>query len=158
MKTGARRLTLLTATVLAGVFCDGSGHAASQSRGNHPAATGGSQVKAHGRVPVKIMHPRTSVNAQDAEAISVRVSRQALNGGGGMMRREIAPHSVQTVTKQYIEMQSPASTALDMIKNLQRATGSTADRPGILGGKTNRRSLKALGMGISVKGVPGAGA
>lgn len=133
MKTGARRLTLLTATVLAGVFCDGSSHAAPQSHSRHPAATGGSQVKAHGRVPVTTMHPRTSVNAQDAEAISVRVSRQALNGGGGMMRREIAPHSVQTVTKQYIEMQSPASTALDMIKNLPSVTVSTVDSSGILG-------------------------
>ena len=146
MNFGARRLTLLTATVLAGVFCDAAAYAAvSQARGKHAAP-----VHPH----VAPAHHRTAVDAKDAEAISVRVSRQALNGGGGMMRHEMASHSVQTVTRQYIEMQSPASTALDMIKNLPSVTVSTVDSSGILGGKINSRSLTDSDMGILLNGVP----
>ncbi len=56
--------------------------------------------------------------AHGEEEISVASRRQALNGGGGMMRQETAPHAVQTVTKAYIAMRSPTSTALDLVKNL----------------------------------------
>lgn len=154
MNFGARRLTLLTATVLAGVFCDTAGYAAPHARTKHPVATGGSQNAAPVHSHAAPVHHRTAVDAHDAEAISVRVSRQALNGGGGMMRHEMASHSVQTVTRQYIEMQSPASTALDMIKNLPSVTVSTVDSSGILGGKINSRSLTDSDMGILLNGVP----
>lgn len=91
------------------------------------------------------------VRSQVGENVDVAVKRA---GGGGMMRRETAPHAVQTVTKRFIAMQSPTNTALDLVKNLPSVSVSTNDSSGILGGAINIRSLTDSDMGILLNGVP----
>ncbi|WP_345190879.1 TonB-dependent receptor, partial [Gluconacetobacter tumulicola] len=106
------------------------------------------------RTPVRAAAPR----AATAEDISVTSSRQALNGGGGMMRLETAPHTVQTVAKEYIDMRAPTSTALDLIKNLPSLSVSTPDTAGMQGGMIQVRGLTDLDMGLMVDGAPAAAA
>lgn len=99
-------------------------------------------------------HAPDHVDSQGTETVTVRTSHSARNGGGGMMRAETAPHSVQTVTRQFIAMQNPTSTALDLVKNLPSISVSTSDSSGIMGGAINIRSLTDSDMGILLNGVP----
>ncbi|MBB2201115.1 TonB-dependent receptor [Gluconacetobacter tumulisoli] len=120
----------------------------------HPASTA-----ARHPVPSAAPTPRPQTTTpRTAEDISVVSSRQALNGGGGMMRLETAPHTVQTVAKEYIEMRAPTSTALDLIKNLPSVSVSTPDTAGMQGGMIEVRGLTDLDMGLMIDGAPAAAA
>nr|WP_246385185.1 TonB-dependent receptor [Gluconacetobacter asukensis] len=161
-------------TCLAGVFCiatapqQGARAATGQQHHRHastthPATAGAAPAAAPqaparavpaARTPVRAAAPR----AATAEDISVTSSRQALNGGGGMMRLETAPHAVQTVAKEYIDMRAPTSTALDLIKNLPSLSVSTPDTAGMQGGMIQVRGLTDLDMGLMVDGAPAAAA
>nr|WP_246376328.1 TonB-dependent receptor [Gluconacetobacter aggeris] len=161
-------------TCLAGVFCIATApqqgaraatgpHHHRHASTTHPATAGAAPavapqaparaVPAAG-TPVRAAAPR----AATAEDISVTSSRQALNGGGGMMRLETAPHTVQTVAKEYIDMRAPTSTALDLIKNLPSLSVSTPDTAGMQGGMIQVRGLTDLDMGLMVDGAPAAAA
>ncbi|NHO32790.1 TonB-dependent receptor [Acetobacter fallax] len=98
------------------------------------------------------------VDSNDMESVTVRAARNARNGGGGMMRIETAPHTVQTVTKEFINMRAPTSTALDLIKNLPSLNVSTPDSAGMQGGMIEVRGLTDLDMGLMVDGAPAAAA
>nr|WP_245825180.1 TonB-dependent receptor plug domain-containing protein [Neoasaia chiangmaiensis] len=98
------------------------------------------------------------MEARQAETISVVTSRRALNGGGGMMRIETAPRAVQTVDKQYIEMRSPTSNALDLIQTLPSVNVSQPDAYGMEGGQIQTRGLTDLDMGLLLDGAPAAAA
>ncbi len=98
------------------------------------------------------------VEAKGEEEISVTTSRQALNGGGGMMRIERAPRTVQTVDHEYISMRNPSSTALDLIQNLPSVSISTPDPYGMQGGQIQARGLTDLDMALLVDGAPAAAA
>ncbi|MFT8474345.1 MAG: Plug domain-containing protein, partial [Acetobacter orientalis] len=119
------------------------------------ARQGGASAKLHKparAVARPAAHRATGpVQSHGAEELDVAVNRA---GGGGMMRHETAPHAVQTVTKRFIAMQSPTSTALDLVKNLPSVSVSTNDSSGILGGTLNIRSLTDSDMGILLNGVP----
>ncbi|GBQ12942.1 TonB-dependent receptor [Swaminathania salitolerans] len=93
-----------------------------------------------------------------AEEISIRTSRRVLNGGGGMMRIEHAPRSVQTVDREYIAMRNPSSTALDLIQNLPSVSISTPDPYGMQGGQIQTRGLTDLDMALLLDGAPAAAA
>ena len=99
-----------------------------------------------------------ALDASAAETVSVTSSRRALNGGGGMMRVETAPHAVQTVTKEFIDMRAPTSTALDLIQNLPSLNVTTPDSSGMQGGQIQSRGLTDLDMGLLVDGAPAAAA
>ncbi|MQR98178.1 TonB-dependent receptor [Gluconobacter aidae] len=99
-----------------------------------------------------------ALDASAAETVSVTSSRRALNGGGGMMRVETAPHAVQTVTKEFINMRAPTSTALDLIQNLPSLNVTTPDSSGMEGGQIQSRGLTDLDMGLMVDGAPAAAA
>lgn len=88
------------------------------------------------------------------EQIRVASSREARDGGGGMMRQETAPHAVQTIGKQFIEMRSPTSTALDLVKNLPSMNVTTPDPSGMEGGQIQTRGLTDLDMGQMLDGAP----
>mgnify|MGYP003362424959 CR=1 FL=1 len=88
------------------------------------------------------------------EQIRVASSREARDGGGGMMRQETAPHAVQTIGKQFIEMRSPTSTALDLVKNLPSMNVSSPDPSGMEGGQIQTRGLTDLDMGLMLDGAP----
>ncbi|EHH68021.1 TonB-dependent receptor [Gluconobacter morbifer] len=99
-----------------------------------------------------------AVDSQDDETVSVRSSRTALNGGGGMMRIETAPRTVQTIGKQFIDMRSPTSTALDLVQNLPSLNVTTPDSSGMEGGQIQSRGLTDLDMGLMMDGAPAAAA
>jgi len=98
------------------------------------------------------------VQAARGETVSVTSSRRALNGGGGMMRVETAPRAVQTVSKQYIEMRSPTSNALDLIQTLPSVNVTQPDSYGMEGGQIQSRGLTDLDMGLMLDGAPAAAA
>ncbi|WP_408902385.1 TonB-dependent receptor [Novacetimonas sp. GS1] len=107
-------------------------------------------------------HPATVIPAtaipETPEVIHVSRARDARDGGGGMMRLETAPHAVQTVGKQYIEMRSPTSTGLDLVKNLPSLNVTTPDSSGMEGGQIQVRGLTDLDMGLMLDGAPAAAA
>ncbi|MBB2180596.1 TonB-dependent receptor plug domain-containing protein [Gluconacetobacter tumulicola] len=75
-----------------------------------------------------------------------------------MMRRESAPYAIQTVTRQFIDQKSPASTVLDLVKNLPSMNVSSADTSGIHGGGIESRGLTDADMAILLDGVPASSA
>ncbi len=96
---------------------------------------------------------------QPAGAVRSTATPEILNvnsgraGGGGMMRRETASHSIQTVTRQFMDMRSPAGTALDMVKNLPSLNVSTQDTSGMTGGSIESRSLNDGDMALLIDGA-----
>ncbi|WP_084366802.1 TonB-dependent receptor [Neokomagataea thailandica] len=106
-------------------------------------------------VPVMAKKPRpTSVNAGDAEHVTVSMSRQSHSRGGGMMRVETAPYAVQTVTKAFIATKSPTSTALNLIQNLPSVSVSSPDTSGMQGGAIQSRSLTDADMALMLDNAP----
>ncbi|WP_395494640.1 TonB-dependent receptor [Acetobacter sp. KSO5] len=101
-----------------------------------------SETRAH-KVPV-------AREASSPEMVDVQVARAS---GGGMMRRETASHSVQTISRRFIEMRSPAGTALDMVKNLPSLNVSSQDTSGMTGGSIQSRSLTDSDMGLLFDGA-----
>ncbi|MCP1242205.1 TonB-dependent receptor [Acetobacter lambici] len=159
------RQRLATLTCLAGVagFC-----ASVQGVGQASAATTDPKAPVvgkagHSSAKASAAHTHakpanTSVQASGAEEISVASNRTARSGGGGMMRQEVAPHAVQTVTKAYINMRSPTSTPLDLVKNLPSMNVMTPDASGMQGGSIQSRGLTDLDMALMVDGAPAAAA
>ena len=152
-------------TCLAGVFCIAAvpqgARAATGQNSQTPTAkptVARPAASAAPRATARAVPVATAPRAAASEDISVTSSRQALNGGGGMMRLETAPHAVQTVAKEYIDMRAPTSTALDLIKNLPSLSVSTPDTAGMQGGMIQVRGLTDLDMGLMVDGAPAAAA
>ncbi|MBB2163945.1 TonB-dependent receptor [Gluconacetobacter sp. 1b LMG 1731] len=152
-------------TYLAGVFCIAAvpqgARAATGQNSQTPTAkptVARPAASAAPRATARAVPVATAPRAAASEDISVTSSRQALNGGGGMMRLETAPHTVQTVAKEYIDMRAPTSTALDLIKNLPSLSVSTPDTAGMQGGMIQVRGLTDLDMGLMVDGAPAAAA
>ncbi|OAJ68715.1 TonB-dependent receptor [Gluconobacter cerinus] len=94
---------------------------------------------------------RTEVEA-GKESISVTGTHH--QPGGGMMRAETASRAVQTVTQNYIEMQSPTSSPLDLIANLPSVNITTPDPSGNEGGSMQSRGLYDNDIGIMLNGMP----
>lgn len=96
----------------------------------------------------------TSTEAKGGqESISV-LGQRSQAPGGGMMRAETAARSVQSVTQAYIEMQSPTSSPLDLIKNLPSVNISTPDPSGNEGGSISSRGLYDNDIGFLLNGMP----
>lgn len=158
------RRQLLAVTCLAGsiLVAFGTNARAAQST-KHPVPRHHAPDRNTGRTAAAPSHPLAqprphALDASAAETVSVISSRRALNGGGGMMRVETAPHAVQTVTKEFINMRAPTSTALDLIQNLPSLNVTTPDSSGMEGGQIQSRGLTDLDMGLMVDGAPAAAA
>lgn len=123
------------------------GHVAVRHTGSHVAGKAATVAK-----------PQAVAASATPEVIHVGVDRTARDGGGGMMRLETAPHTVQSIGKQFIDMKSPTSTALDLIKTLPSVSVSTPDTSGMQGGSIISRSLTDADMGLLVDGAPAASA
>ncbi|MCI1321381.1 MAG: TonB-dependent receptor, partial [Acetobacter sp.] len=92
--------TILASTALSGGVGSAAPHAASA---RHSTIHGGSKAKVSSHSTLGRVSPRArpkSLEARDAEEVAVNVSRRARDGGGGMMRLETAPYSVQSVGRQ----------------------------------------------------------
>ncbi|NHN89304.1 TonB-dependent receptor plug domain-containing protein [Acetobacter sp. LMG 1627] len=152
----------------AAVVCSGSvvtsdaAWAAATSRHHAAAAQRNAQTSSRpasaGRPTVQPHRPADHVVSAKTETVMVKASPNRRNGGGGMIRLETAPHAVQTVTKQFIEMRSPTSTALDLIQNLPSVSVSRPDSAGMQGGMIQTRGLTDLDMGLLIDNAPAAAA
>ncbi|AFW02531.1 TonB-dependent receptor [Gluconobacter oxydans] len=75
-----------------------------------------------------------------------------------MMRVETAPYAVQTITKSFIDMRSPTSTALELVRNLPSVNIAVTDTSGLQGGRIQSRSLTDADMALMIDGGPAASA
>nr|WP_282758516.1 TonB-dependent receptor plug domain-containing protein [Komagataeibacter saccharivorans] len=161
LKTRLRAMSCLVGTVCIASGADGWAQAATtatQPAQQHATTKTGATPAARHTTTAATAQPAGLVNHQAPEVINVARSRQANDGGGGMMRLETAPHAVQTVGKQFIDMRSPTSTALDLVKNLPSMNVTTPDSSGMEGGQIQTRGLTDLDMGLMVDGAPAAAA
>ncbi|WP_227672329.1 TonB-dependent receptor [Komagataeibacter sp. FXV3] len=77
-----------------------------------------------------------------------------------MMRLQTAPHGVQTVGRQYIEMRSPQAAVVDLIRNVPSMNVATNNTSGITGGVTGAaeiRSLTDADQTTTINGGPATG-
>ena len=110
----------------------------------------------HKPVELKPMKRRSIPSSVKGGEEAVRVSGSSVrrNGGGGMMRVETQPRSVQSVGKQYIAMRSPASTALALVENLPALNSISTDTSGMKGGAIMMRGMTDADMALLVDGAP----
>lgn len=106
----------------------------------------------------ELSQPHLKKETKRKNTESINVVGTMLRGGGGMMRHETMPFSIQTVTKSYIKMQSPTSTALDLVKNLPSVSVQNFDSSGMRGGNILSRSLTDNDMAITLDGIPASSA
>ena len=160
--TYRQRLATLTCLASMAGFCASVAAVGQASAATDPSAPVAGKAR-HAPAKVAGKHApakpaNTSVQSSGAEEVSVASNRTARSGGGGMMRQEVAPHAVQTITKDYINMRSPTSTALDLVKNLPSLNIMTPDASGMQGGSIQSRGLTDLDMALMVDGAPAAAA
>ena len=93
---------------------------------------------------------------ETAESLTVSGARRS--AGGGLIRVETAPYSVQTIGKQYIQTLSPTATVLDIAKMTPSMNVSTADTSGMQGGQIQARGLTDADMGLLLNGAPATAA
>ena len=154
--TYRQHLATLSCLVSAVGFCASLSTAQAQTA---TAAKKSSQLtRASSTTSAAHARPRSTkaIEAHGAEEISVGSTRRKRNGGGGMMRLETAPHAVQTVTKEYIDMRSPVSTALDLVKNLPSVNVTTPDTSGMQGGQVQTPRLTNRDIATRVAGLSAA--
>ncbi|RFD19396.1 TonB-dependent receptor [Komagataeibacter melaceti] len=163
LKARLRAMSCLVGTVCIATGADGLAQAATPDQTQQQATKRVATAPKHTAAAkpattTAAAKPAGVVNHQDPEVIRVASSRHANDGGGGMMRLETAPHAVQTVSKQFIEMRNPTSTALDLVKNLPSMNVTTPDPSGMEGGQIQTRGLTDLDMGLMLDGAPAAAA
>lgn len=88
------------------------------------------------------------------EDVLVKADSRKESAGGGMMRAEYAARSTQTVTKEFIDMKSPVSSAIDLIRTLPSVSVATTDTSGMQGGYIQIRGLTDGDMGLMLNGAP----
>ncbi|WP_408884377.1 TonB-dependent receptor [Komagataeibacter swingsii] len=128
---------------------------------SHAQGVNGVNETTRGRHAAAARPPASSSGtaARGAHAVQATSAPEILqvssgrSGGGGMMRQERASHSIQTVTRQFMDMRSPAGTPLDMVKNLPSLNVSTQDTSGMTGGSIESRSLNDGDMALLVDGA-----
>lgn len=80
--------------------------------------------------------------------------------GGGMMKNETAPYTVQSVGRQFIDMKAPQNSVVDLVRNLPSMNVATENTSGVTGAATGTAEIRGLtdaDMTILVNGGPTAG-
>ena len=110
--------------------------------------------------------PRTahtrSTPAQSVEDVTVKARNPVhsadgvtgLQPGGGLMKIQVAPKSVSTVSKDYIQKQSPATSPFMLVQLLPGAVVSEVDPWGLSGGSLTLRGLDQTEMAFIWEGTP----
>jgi iron complex outermembrane recepter protein len=163
MKMTPRRMQarhLLLASTLLGLSV-GSATAASDTKHRKPHHATRKAVPAPAAAPraaagPRMVHARPAVIRESSENLVVSGARRS--AGGGLIRVETAPYSVQTIGKQYIQSLSPVATVLDIAKMSPSMNVSTADTSGMQGGQIQARGLTDADMGLLLNGAPATAA
>lgn len=74
--------------------------------------------------------------------------------GGGLIRPETAPKSVSTVSRDFIQKQSPAQNLLQLVELLPGVVVGSADPFGVTGGTISLRGLDQSEIGMVWEGAP----
>jgi iron complex outermembrane receptor protein len=77
-----------------------------------------------------------------------------LQPGGGLIKLQVAPKSISTVTKDYILKQAPASSPFMLVQLLPGANVSEVDPWGLSGGSMSLRGLDNTEMAFIWEGMP----
>ncbi|MCP9308551.1 TonB-dependent receptor [Zymomonas mobilis] len=80
------------------------------------------------------------------------VTRRAF--GGGLMIKEDSPKSKSTLTRDYIEKQTPGLNPMQLIALLPGVNSSDSDPMGLTGGHTSVRGMNESSMGYILEGFP----
>lgn len=80
------------------------------------------------------------------------VNRRAI--GGGLMIKEDAPKSKSSITRDYIEKQTPGLNPMQLIALLPGVNSSDSDPMGLTGGHTSVRGMNEASMGYTLEGFP----
>ncbi|BAK82630.1 TonB-dependent receptor [Komagataeibacter medellinensis] len=80
------------------------------------------------------------------------VTRRAI--GGGLMVKEDAPKSKSTITRDYIEKQTPGLNPMQLIALLPGVNATDSDPMGLTGGHTSVRGMNENSMGYTLEGFP----
>lgn len=128
----------------------------------------GSEARKHGvptrrpptpqeRVPTPTPIPTSPENI----VVSVHQHRSAdgITGrqpGGGLIKPETAPKSVSTVSRDFIQKQSPAQNPLQLVELLPGIVVGSADPFGLTGGTISLRGLDQSEMALTWEGAPAA--
>ncbi|MGI4807722.1 MAG: TonB-dependent receptor plug domain-containing protein, partial [Janthinobacterium lividum] len=89
-----------------------------------------------------------------ADTETVRVNGRRQSPGGGLMVHETAPKQVDTVTRAFIEKQSPSNNAMQLIKLSPGANVATSDPYGLTNNNITVRGLNQDEMGWTLEGAP----
>ena len=76
------------------------------------------------------------------------------DAGGGLMIEEDAPKSRSTVTRDFIDKQSPTSNPYQLLRMLPGANQSSPDALGLNGGNITIRGLNSDQIGLTIEGAP----
>ncbi len=98
----------------------------------------------------------------DAESIVVQASKghhsadgvTGLQPGGGLIKKEVAPKSRSTVSKDYIQKQAPATSPFMLVQLLPGVVVSEVDPWGLSGGSLSMRGLDQTEMAFIWEGAP----
>jgi len=106
--------------------------------------------------------PRTTASQPGAEAITVSGTAghhsadgvTGLQPGGGLIREQVAPKSVSTVSNDFIQKQAPATSPFMLVQLLPGAVVSESDPWGLSGGAISLRGLDQTEMAFIWEGMP----
>ncbi len=108
--------------------------------------------------------PHRQVARKDDKSESIVVRRHAglhtadgvtgLQPGGGLIQAQYAPKSVSTVSNDYIQKQSPATSPFMLVQLLPGAVVSEVDPWGLSGGQLALRGLDQTEMAFLWEGMP----
>ena len=76
------------------------------------------------------------------------------DAGGGLMVEEDAPKSRSTVTRDFIEKQSPTSNPWQLLRQLPGVNQSSVDAFGLNGGNIVVRGFNSDQIGLTIEGAP----
>ena len=106
--------------------------------------------------------PARAAAAQSVEDVTVKARNPVhsadgvtgLQPGGGLMKIQVAPKSVSTVSKDYIQKQSPATSPFMLVQLLPGAVVEEQDPWGLSGGALTLRGLDQTEMAFIWEGMP----
>ncbi|MBB3173073.1 iron complex outermembrane receptor protein [Endobacter medicaginis] len=116
-------------------------------------------------VPAKVAKSAAAATRNTDESIVVRaVTIHSANGvtgttpGGGLLAPETAPKAQQTITRDFIAKQSPASAPISLIQYVPGVTLSNGDAFGQSDTSSNfyMRGLSQTSVGYTFEGIPAA--
>ena len=95
-----------------------------------------------------------SITVQSSKAHHTADEVTGLQPGGGLIKKEVAPKSRSTVSKDYIQKQAPATSPFMLVQLLPGVVVAEVDPWGLSGGELSMRGLDNTEMAFIWEGSP----